>query len=174
MIHRFRFAGIAVLVLAVGAAATLGWSYWTYRNFIATYPAEASYESWLPGGLILFAPYALLAIVATCVRRSVTLVAFAVELSLTALFWWAASSDAQGALIILWLLPLQILFAALALANRAWAVLVPAAALISFVLLASLLSPWFATIIVGALMVATITEYGRRRRGSAADISDST
>ncbi len=87
VIRHLRSAGIAVLVLAVGAAATLGASYWSYQSFIAAYPAEAPHESWLPGGLVLFVPYALLGIVAGRVRPSVALVALAVELSLTVLFW---------------------------------------------------------------------------------------
>ncbi len=66
------------------------------------------------------------------------------------------------------------LFAALALANRVWAVLVPAAAVISFVLLASLLNPRLAMTTVGALGVASIIEYGRRKRRSPADKPHST
>src|SRR3712207_6506515 len=98
MSDRARSVSHAVMVLGCGAAATFGYAYWT----------DASS---LMGDAILFAPYVLLALVAPNVRLAVTLTTLGIEVALTAFFWWVAASDAQGALAILWVSPLQITFA---------------------------------------------------------------
>ncbi len=169
MSARLRSVTTALLVLASGAAATLGYSYFTYRSFVEDYPEEASYESWLPGGSFLFVPYLVLAFVAFRVRRSIVLATLVVELLLSGLFEWAAASDAQGALIILWLAPLQWIFAVLALFDNPRVVLLPAAALIAFVVLAQTVSPLFAMTIVGALGVVVAIAYATRKRRADED-----
>ena len=166
MSARVRCANTVLVVLGIGAAATLGNSYFTYRSFIEDYPEEAAYASWIPGGLFLFVPYLVLAVVATRARRRVVLVALAVELLFSALFEWAAASDAQGALIILWLAPLQWIFAILALFDNPWLVSLPAVAIVAFVVITQVVGPLFAVTTVGALGVVAAGAYAQRRRGA--------
>jgi hypothetical protein len=155
----------ALFVLSSGGSLTLGYSYWSYMDFIREYPDEAPYESWLPGGLVLFVPYLLLAAAAGRIRVSVGFAALAVQLALTGLFWWAASSDAQGGLAILWLLPTQCGFAALAFFDRVSVILLPAAAFFAFMALASALAPLVALTVIAGIAIATATVYARNRHG---------
>jgi hypothetical protein len=94
----------ALLTLALGALATVGVS---------------AYEGvWLVGGLLLFSPYVGLAFVGPRARPIVAYAALAAVLALSAAFWVAARSDAQGAVSILYLGPLQWLIAASTALNR--------------------------------------------------------
>ncbi len=108
-----RPAVFSAVTVAIGLAVTLGDSYLAHLAFVRDFPEQADDQRlvWLGGGLFLFLPYVLLAVLGRRARPGFAYVALALLVGLSIVFRTAAASDAQGALIVFYTWPLQILVA---------------------------------------------------------------
>lgn len=111
---RRALTAFPALALIIGALGTIGASYAEFSAFAQAFPEQAGEQiHWLPTGLFLFLPYMGLAWNGRGSRGTAAYGALAILLALSAAFAAAASSDAQGALVVIYTWPLQCLVAGL-------------------------------------------------------------
>ena len=119
MVRHASVTAFPAVALIIGALATIGPSYAEFAAFAQEFPGQAGERAhWLPTGLFLSLPYIGLAWLGCGSRATATYGALAILLALPGAFQAAASSDAQGALVVIYTWPLQCLVAGLVASPR--------------------------------------------------------